>query len=216
MCGTDSLTVPVATVINSDLIPFKQRGMYQAMQNILVGFGAVLGASLGGMIAETIGWRWCFLSQVPVSILALVVGYYVLENPPHTVLDTITELSPRGRFRAALEHVDLWGSLFLVVALLTQLVGLTFGGNEYAWDSLPVVGALIGSSLLLAAFVGIEASTTAIPMIPLRMLSRWQPVAVQLTNVFSGMAAYAVSWQPRPTMTGCRPANLIRTDSTCL
>ncbi|KAK3332623.1 major facilitator superfamily domain-containing protein [Cercophora scortea] len=179
--------ITMATVINSDMIPFKQRGMYQAMQNILVGFGAVLGASLGGMIAERIGWRWCFLLQVPVSMLALVVGYLVLENPAHTII----ELDPARQFRSALRYLDLSGAGFLVVGLVAQLAGLSFGGNEYPWMSAPVIGTLAASTVFLAVFIGIESKTKAIPMIPLRMLNSWQPIAVQLTNVFSGMASYA-------------------------
>ena len=163
--------------------------MYQAMQNILVGLGAVLGASLGGVIAETIGWRWCFMLQVPVSLLALVVGYFVLENPeclmPH--------LNSSGRLRSAIQRLDISGSCFLVLGLLAQLLGLSLGGNEYPWGSSPVILSLIGSGVLLAVFIEIEAKTKAIPMIPLRMLKGWQPTAVQLTNIFSGMSSYAVS-----------------------
>lgn len=186
------LTVLPATVVNSDMIPFKKRGMYQAIQNILVGLGAVLGASLGGAITESIGWRWCFLLQVPVSIFALIVGYFVLENPA-ACLDTMASLVDlKHPIRAAFRRLDLLGASVLVIGLVAQLMGLTLGGNEFPWGSPVVVGSLIGSALLLAAFVAVEATTTAIPMIPLRMLHGWQPIAVQLTNVFSGMAAYAV------------------------
>lgn len=185
------LTAPLATVINSDMIPFKQRGMYQAMQNILHGFGSVLGASLGGTIAETIGWRWCFLSQVPVSLVALVVGYFVLENPLHLVELT----DPKRRIRSALQCLDLSGATLLVVGLVIQLLGLSFGGNEYPWSSVPVVTALVASCVLLTEFIVVEAKTKAMPMIPLRMLQGWQPSAVQLSNIFSGMAAYAVSYR---------------------
>lgn len=171
------------------MIPFRERGMYQAMQNILVGLGAVLGASLGGMIAESIGWRWCFLLQVPVSIVALVVGYFVLENPECLM----PQLSSSGRLRSAIQRLDLSGASFLVLGLLAQLLGLSLGGNEYPWGSSPVILSLVGSGVLLTIFVEIEAKTKAIPMIPLRMLKGWQPIVVQLTNIFSGMASYAVS-----------------------
>jgi MFS family permease len=171
------------------MIPFKQRGMYQAMQNILVGFGAVLGASLGGVIAESIGWRWCFLLQVPVSVVALVVGYIVLENPPCIV--PISD--PKHPFLSAMRRLDLLGALVLVLGLVAQLMGLSLGGNDFPWASPVVIGSLAGSVVLLLLFVEIEATTKAIPMIPLRMLQGWQPTAVQLTNLFSGMAAYAVS-----------------------
>ncbi|KAI8301868.1 hypothetical protein K4K61_008432 [Colletotrichum sp. SAR11_59] len=71
----------MATIVNSDMIPFRKRGMYQALQNGMFGFGAVAGASFGGSIADHIGWRWCFLLQVPVSVLALVLGAIVIKNP---------------------------------------------------------------------------------------------------------------------------------------
>ncbi|EEU33637.1 uncharacterized protein NECHADRAFT_56352 [Fusarium vanettenii 77-13-4] len=176
-----------ATVVNSDMIPLGQRGMYQAMQNTLVGFGAILGASLGGVIAESIGWRWCFLLQVPVSLLALIVGYRVPENP----IDTILEFAPERKVRSALEYLDISGAFILVLGLMAQLVGLSFGGNVYPWKSLPVIGSLALSGVLLVSFLLVEAKTKAIPVIPLQMLNGWQPVAVQLTNLFSGMASYA-------------------------
>jgi len=164
------------------------------MQNILVGFGAILGESLGGVIAEGVGWRWCFLLQTPVSLLALLVGYKVLENPP----DTVLELAPDCKFRHALKHLDLSGAFTLVLGLATQLVGLSCGGNDYPWNSLPVIGSLVLSGALLMAFTVVEAETKSIPVVPLRMLKGWQRVAVQLTNLFSGMASYAVSYLLRP------------------
>jgi len=191
------------------MIPFKQRGHYQgnylfslsnfvaaalviltrflAIQNCLFGLGAVLGASLGGLLVESIGWRWCFLLQCPVSILALVVGWIVLENPPHTIV----QLDPKRRFRSAFKLLDFSGSMTLVFGLIFQLLGLTFGGNEYDWASIPVISTLLVSVLLLAAFCAIEANTKAIPMIPLRMLSQFQPLVVQATNIFVGMSSFA-------------------------
>lgn len=64
----------MATIVNSDMIPFRKRGMYQAMQNGIFGFGAVCGASFGGSIADTIGWRWCFL-LVSMSLFIEAIIY---------------------------------------------------------------------------------------------------------------------------------------------
>jgi MFS family permease len=46
----------LATIVNSDMIPFRKRGIYQAMQNTVAGFGAISGASFGGFIVDHIGW----------------------------------------------------------------------------------------------------------------------------------------------------------------
>lgn len=158
--------------------------MYQAAQNCLIGFGAVCGASLGGAIADSFGWRWCFLAQVPFSILALVVGYLVLEDPPSV-------LGGKASLKFALRHIDVLGSAVLVVALLVQLLALSLGGNRLPWSSPLVLGALVASVVFLGIFGVVEATTKTVPIIPLRMLRGRLPVFTQITNIFSGMAAYA-------------------------
>ncbi|KAL4929886.1 MDR family MFS transporter [Aspergillus undulatus] len=172
----------MATIINSDMIPFQRRGMYQAAQNVLHGFGSICGASLGGSIANTIGWRWCFLLQVPVSIFALVVGRIVIPRPAK---------QPVSTGMMVWKQVDLTGALLLILGLSVQLVGLSLGGNELPWGNIWVVGSLVASVLLLGGFLVVEAKTTAIPVIPLRMLKGVLPISTQITNVCVGMAAYA-------------------------
>ncbi|KAL4797613.1 major facilitator superfamily domain-containing protein [Aspergillus venezuelensis] len=173
-----------ATIINSDMIPFQRRGMYQAAQNVLHGFGSICGASLGGSIANTIGWRWCFLLQVPVSIFALTVGRIVIPKPEKPALAFNSATS-------VWKQVDLTGALLLILGLSVQLVGLSLGGNELPWSNAWVVALLVGSVILLGGFVVVEARTSAIPVIPLRMLKGVLPVSTQIANVCVGMAAYA-------------------------
>ena len=79
------------------MIPFRRRGMYQALQNGIWGLGAICGASFGGAIADTISWRWCFLLQVPISAMALIVGYLAVKNQPGGRVPVL-EVAP-GRHR---------------------------------------------------------------------------------------------------------------------
>lgn len=177
----------VATIVNSDMIPFRKRGMYQALQNGMFGFGAICGASFGGSIADGIGWRWCFLLQVPISAFALLVGAWVVKNP-------------EGGFeigqgvREIWRKVDVSGALLLVIAISLQLVGLSLGGNELPWSSPWVIASLVASAALFVLFIVIEATTRAIPVIPLRMLRGRLPVLIQFANICVGLSAYAVSY----------------------
>ncbi|GME45908.1 Multidrug resistance protein [Neofusicoccum parvum] len=175
----------MATIVNSDMIPFRKRGMYQALQNGMFGFGAICGASFGGSIADYIGWRWCFLLQVPISAIALLLGALVIENP-------------RGEFslhqpslKQVWRRVDFSGAFLLVVGISTQLIGMSLGGNELPWSNVWVIASLASSVVLLALFLVVEAKTTAVPVIPLRMLRGRLPVFVQIANVCAGLAAYA-------------------------
>lgn len=174
----------LATIVNSDMIPFRERGMYQALQNGMFGFGAICGASFGGSIADTIGWRWCFLLQVPFSAVALVLGWLVIQNPH------VFDFS--GGLKIVWQRIDFSGAFLLVSGLSIQLVGLSLGGNNLPWSDPWVIVSLVGSCGLLIGFLVVEATTSAIPIIPLKMLQGRIPVAVQLANLCVGLAAYAV------------------------
>lgn len=176
------------------MIPFRERGMYQAAQNVLHGFGSICGASFGGAIADTIGWRYCFLLQVPVSIAALIVGKIVIKNP----VDPNPQHS-RNTLRALWKRVDFSGALLLVAGLSLQLVGLSLGGNDLPWSNIWVILSLVASVLLLGLFVLVEAKTSAVPVIPLRMLRGKLPVSTQIANVCVGMSAYAVRQYSHPS-----------------
>ncbi|KAI5866073.1 major facilitator superfamily domain-containing protein [Durotheca rogersii] len=179
----------MATIVNSDMIPFRKRGMYQAMQNAIFGFGSISGASFGGSIADRIGWRWCFLLQVPISIAAFILGYMVIENQ-----DTVN-LHGGSSFKEIWRIVDFSGSLLLVVAIVVQLVGLSLGGNELPWSSPLVIGLLVASVLLFGLFLVVESKTTAIPVIPLRMLKGRFPITIQIANLFAGLSSYSYIFQ---------------------
>lgn len=160
--------------------------MYQAAQNVVNGFGSICGASLGGPIADAIGWRWCFILQVPVSVFAIVIGHLVVKDTRTSHKADIVR--PRDIWR----KVDLLGALLLVLGLSTQLAGLSLGGNELPWSSGIVIGCLVGSVVLLGLFLLVEGTTSAMPIIPLHMLKGTTAVSAQLANVCVGIAAYSV------------------------
>lgn len=52
----------VVSIIFSDVVSLRQRGTWQGYLNIVFALGASGGAPLGGILSDTIGWRW----QVPL------------------------------------------------------------------------------------------------------------------------------------------------------
>jgi MFS family permease len=176
--------ITMATIINSDIIPLKNRGMYQAVQNGLHGFGAVCGASMGGVIADTIGWRWCFLCQVPVSLAGLVVAYFVIQDPQKEETE--------GRGKSVWGQIDLTGAVLLVLGLSVQLAALSLGGNQYSWSDSGVIFCLVASALILAVFVVVEVHTKALPVMPMYMLRGRATISNMMSNVLVGMSSYAV------------------------
>ncbi|OAP55700.1 hypothetical protein AYL99_09852 [Fonsecaea erecta] len=183
----------MATIINSDMIPFQERGMYQACQNVLHGFGSVCGASLGGLIADHVGWRWCFLLQVPVSTFAFVVGHFVIKKNESAKAagDEEDVSSGLGKLSSKWEQIDLWGAVLLVLGLSAQLGAMTMGGNNYPWSDIRVIGAMVLSVILILIFVVVELRTKAVPVMPMSMLHGTLAISNQISNVCVGMAAYS-------------------------
>lgn len=48
----------VVAILLSDLVPLKDRGVWQGKISILFFAGTVTGAPLGGILADSVGWRW--------------------------------------------------------------------------------------------------------------------------------------------------------------
>jgi hypothetical protein len=91
--------------------------------------GLALGPTAGGILVSTVGWRWVFFINVPVGLVALVAGYYLL---------------PRTRQRSPMATVDLVSVGLLAVAS----TGLLLGMSAASGLSIPGLGIL--GSLLLA------------------------------------------------------------------
>lgn len=54
----------ISSIVASDLVPLRKRGIVQGGGNLSYGAGAALGGVFGGFIHDRIGWRWAFLIQV--------------------------------------------------------------------------------------------------------------------------------------------------------
>ncbi len=57
----------VVSILFSDIIPLRNRGTWQGYMNIVYATGASAGAPLGGLLADSVGWRW-FVSLAFVTL----------------------------------------------------------------------------------------------------------------------------------------------------
>lgn len=176
----------VSSIAVTDLIPLRQRGMYQGMTNILFGLGAGLGGPLGGWMNDTLGWRSAFLLQMPVLLFSyiLVIAKVNIKLPDEIANQPI---------RAKLQRIDGFGSLTLVGTVGCLLLGLSLKSTEeLAWSSPIVWGLLLASCVWGVLFILVESCWAPYPVMPMRLVTQRTPLAVSLCNFFGSMAAFSM------------------------
>lgn len=109
----------MGSIITSDLVPIETRGVYQSYINIVFGLGQALGAATGGLIADSLGWRWEFGVQAPFIITCAVVSYFAIPRN----LGLLKEGSREGVFQA-LKAFDYGGSIALSGSITFLILGL--------------------------------------------------------------------------------------------
>ncbi|KAH9934029.1 MFS general substrate transporter [Epithele typhae] len=170
----------VGSIIMSDVATLRQRGTLQGFANIAFASGQAVGAPLGGLLVDRFSWRWAFLLQVPLMLLAiLIVSIFLrLPSPPSSDLD----------FRAKLARIDFAGSGALIVSIFTLLVGLDRGGNV-AWSDRLTIGALACAGVFFALFALVELRWAREPFAPKRIVANQTLLASYLCNMFGSAAA---------------------------
>jgi len=132
--------------------------------------GPVLGVAIGGPVIQAIGWRWVFVAQAPLILLALAVNALVLP-----------ETEP-----LAGERLDLGGASLLALGVGSLLFGLN-KAHDWGWSSTGVVVPLAMCPLALAAFAVVERRV-ADPLLPLEWLKRRNFALPCLANLFINFA----------------------------
>ncbi|KAJ3866325.1 MFS general substrate transporter [Lentinula novae-zelandiae] len=164
----------VVSIILSDIVPLRSRGVWQGVINIVFASGSSVGAPLGGFLADTIGWRWAFLIQFPAVILAVISVSLALNLPAIEKTD----------FGAKIKRVDFAGAASLVTCIFFLLFGLDNGGNV-SWTDRATVGSLLASTVLFILFGAIEMEWAKEPFAPKRIVLNRSLIASYLVNFFS-------------------------------
>ncbi|ODH14136.1 hypothetical protein ACO22_06678 [Paracoccidioides brasiliensis] len=174
-------------IISSDLIWVEYRGIYQSYINFCYGTGGSLGLALGGVLADSFGWRAAFGIQLPFIFVYLVVAYYT------TPASLGPELAKNEGYtlRQAMKTIDIRGSSLLVVCVTALMLGINLGGNIFSWSHPLVISSLVVSGVLAALFVKVEATANR-PAMPLPLLHSAPRANLIVSNFFGNIAINTV------------------------
>ena len=176
--GAGGLFTLVLAIIG-DIVSPRERARYTGYFMATFGSASVLGPVIGGLLAGThsilgiAGWRWVFLVNVPVGILALLVITRTL-HVQHTKRES---------------RIDWMGGVALVICLVPLLV-VAEQGRDWGWSSGRSLACFVIGIIGLILFVAQEARMKLEALIPLKLFSIKAASVTIVASVIVGMGMF--------------------------
>ena len=135
-----ALIFPVSVSVLTNAFPSVRASHAIGLAYGIAGLGNAAGPLIGGLLTETVGWRWIFWLNVPLTLIALAIGAW-------SITESFDETVPR--------RIDVTGLALITVGI--GLFTLTFDrAPSWGWLSAPTVIAFVCSLAALAFFVVAE------------------------------------------------------------
>jgi len=152
------MSLPLA--IMADILAPRERAKYQGYFFAVFGISSLIGPLVGGLFAGAdqilwiAGWRWVFLINLPIGLIALGMVIAFLHLPKIGKHE-----NPR---------IDWWGATAVIVALVPLLL-VAEQGREWGWGSIGAIACYVIGGLGAIGFVLIEISMKNDAIIPIRL-----------------------------------------------
>jgi EmrB/QacA subfamily drug resistance transporter len=134
-----SMTMANSQGIVTDIFPASERGKALGFIGTFVSLGSIAGPSLGGIMVSTLGWEYIFWVNIPIGVIAILLGWKVL---------------PKDLTRTK-ATIDVPGSLLFAIFIISLFAGLLLGQQLGYGDSL-IVTSLIVAVISFIAFLWTE------------------------------------------------------------
>jgi EmrB/QacA subfamily drug resistance transporter len=147
-----AMITAIAPAMVTAFIPMSQKGKAMGVIMTAAALGTAIGPTIGGVLTQYLSWHWIFFINVPVGIIAVLLGAKVIPlNKP------VREQS----------GFDKAGALLIFVGLAALLFAVS-EGISLGWTSPVILGALALAVITLGYFVWHELRVTD-PLLELRL-----------------------------------------------
>ena len=148
----------LALTVLADIVPPRERARYQGMFLGVFATSSVLGPIIGGLFAGAheilwlSGWRWVFLINLPIGIVALFMVVSFL-HVPHT---------PKNH------RIDWLGAVTIVIAVVPLLL-VAENGRDWGWDSFESISMYVTGGVGILLFILAERQAKHEALLPLSL-----------------------------------------------
>lgn len=167
---------PMSMTIVGDIYTVAERAKVQGYIASVWAVSSVVGPALGGVFAQLDAWRWIFLINIPLCLLAAWV-----------LLRRYTERKQSQRHR-----IDYLGAVLLTLGLTGVILGLLEGGNAWEWLSAPSALCFGVGIAALVLFALVERRAPE-PIVDLRLISRRLILTTTLVSLGVGALMIGVT-----------------------
>lgn len=173
--GAGSIMATVATLAG-DLYSIRERAAIQGWLSSVWGVAAIVGPLFGGALAQYVSWRWIFLINLPIGVVALaLIGIFLHED-----------------FERRHPRVDYAGAALVLASVGALIFGLLQGGQAWPWQSVQSIAVFAAAVVLIAATIWVERHA-AEPVLPGWLWRRRVLAGSNLATVGMGLVMMAPS-----------------------
>ena len=145
-----ALMWPAILGMTYELLPEEKAGLAGGIIIGAAGLGNAIGPLIGGVLTDVLSWRWIFFLNVPISIFAVAVTYFLVHVKEPEASD---------------HRIDYAGVSALSIGLVSLLVALD-QIDDWGVTDPKVLGLLALAAVLIVAFVPIERRAGLKALVP--------------------------------------------------
>ncbi len=138
---------PSSQAVLLDAFPREKQGTAMTLFGLAALLAPVIGPTLGGWLTDQYQWRWVFLINVPIGVIAFAGCYFLLRDPDYLVQE-------RAELKRQPFYFDSLGLLLLVVVMVCWEVMLS-KGQEWDWLGDPFWRVQTLATLFVVGLVGL-------------------------------------------------------------
>ncbi|KAJ3220189.1 hypothetical protein HDU67_005515 [Dinochytrium kinnereticum] len=170
-------------IVISDMVSLRARANYQGIVNTTAGIASMVGPVIGGVLSDKASWRWCFLVNVPIGLLAILIFLFCMSFP-----------GSKEKTFEKVKRMDWLGMILLTACTVCLVTPLQLGGTVWEWDDPWSIGMFVGAGVLLAVFVVVEMKIASDPFMPGELFANPGVSSMFIIATFMGFLYFAVPY----------------------
>ncbi|ESX00032.1 hypothetical protein KL918_005261 [Ogataea parapolymorpha] len=169
--GIQACVMNIATEVTT----IDKKPMIMALVSVTFVAASVIGPILGGVFTSYSTWRWCF--YINLCFAAVIVPLFLYSFRPKT---------PAGSLLEKTKKIDYPGAVTMVAGLVLILLAISFGDNEFKWNSAAIICLFVIGGVLLILFCIWDFFFAQEPLLPLEIVATYGVTVsvVQLSTVY--------------------------------